>query len=309
METEEILAWERKWRVLAAGAASLAAIAPIVALFPVAGITAPKHDNDLLDLYRINGHRSSLLTSTIVSAIGLIAASVVLYYLYRAVRARKPDPVSPAIGALSIVGPILAAVTTIVAGYFQVKGSHTFVSSMPRRNAPQTLQFLSTASQQQIATATHYIKDASQFQVAGYVGPAGLLVFAFALVLVSLNAMRVGLVTRLIGIVGIVLAVAQVFPLFPPYVLQLFFFGALTLFFLGRWPNGLPPAWETGTAQPWPSRQAMAEQRVRQRRGDPEPEPESEPEQEEERVPAGVDAALGRPQHPSSKKRKRKRRR
>ena len=31
-----------------------------------------------------------------------------------------------------------------------------------------------------------------------------------------------------------------------------FWLVALGVLFLGRWPRGVPPAWSTGRAQPWP---------------------------------------------------------
>ena len=32
------------------------------------------------------------------------------------------------------------------------------------------------------------------------------------------------------------------------------------ILFIGKWPNGQPPAWESGEARPWPSRAQMREQ-------------------------------------------------
>jgi hypothetical protein len=77
----------------------------------------------------------------------------------------------------------------------------------------------------------------------------------------------------------------------------------MALLLAGRWPSGMPPAWVTGEAQPWPS---AAEQRVQrqkaaiQRRGRSQPEPEPEPE-----APAGPSDGRA---HPASRKKKRKRR-
>ena len=76
-------------------------------------------------------------------------------------------------------------------------------------------------------------------------------------------------------------------------ILQLFWFGALGLLFLNRWPGGRGPAWQTGEAIPWPG---AAQQRAALE-GEPESEPESEPEPE----PAPE------PSRPASRKRRRKR--
>ena len=43
-----------------------------------------------------------------------------------------------------------------------------------------------------------------------------------------------------------------------PVIIQAFWLGALGLLFLGNWPGGRGPAWETGEADPWPSAAAAA---------------------------------------------------
>ena len=84
----------------------------------------------------------------------------------------------------------------------------------------------------------------------------GSLTLAVGLVLVSLNAMRVGMLTRLMGYIGIVAGAMLI--LFPLPVVQIFWMGALAVLFFGRWPGGDPPAWRTGKAEPWQPRVAPA---------------------------------------------------
>ncbi len=79
----------------------------------------------------------------------------------------------------------------------------------------------------------------------------GSLLLAAGLIIVSLNAMRVGLVTRLVGYLGIV--AGALFLLVSLPVVQIFWLGALGVLFLRRWPGGDLPAWRTGHAEPWPS--------------------------------------------------------
>ena len=86
----------------------------------------------------------------------------------------------------------------------------------------------------------------------------GSLTLAVGLILVSLNAMRVGLLTRLMGYIGIVAGAMLV--LFPLPVVQIFWMGALAALFFGRWPGGDPPAWRTGKAEPWQPRVAPTPQ-------------------------------------------------
>ena len=70
--------------------------------------------------------------------------------------------------------------------------------------------------------------------------------------------MRVGLLTRLMGYIGIVAGAMLV--LFPLPVVQIFWMGALGALFFGRWPGGDPPAWRTGKAEPWQPRVAPTPQ-------------------------------------------------
>jgi hypothetical protein len=111
-------------------------------------------------------------------------------------------------------------------------------------------------------------------QVVGLVGELSL---AFALVMIGLNAMRVGLLTRFMGVLAIISGVLFVIPLLGAGlpVVQAFWLIALGFVLSGRAPTGLPPAWVTGVATPWPTQQQMRE--ARQRGGqvvaDPAPEP------------------------------------
>jgi hypothetical protein len=117
-------------------------------------------------------------------------------------------------------------------------------------------------------------------------------------------------VSRFIGILGIVAGVVTVlFRGAGP--IEAFWFIAVGLMILDRWPSGRGPAWETGEATPWPS--AMDRQRaLMEERGELEEEPD---EEDEEPVPSqadddyGVDPAEPAPKaHPVSRKRKKKRR-
>jgi hypothetical protein len=128
---------------------------------------------------------------------------------------------------------------------------------------------------------------------AGFIAFLGHVALGFGMVLISLNAMRAGLLTRFMGVLGIIAGVFLAFPFFPVPVVQAFWLIALGVLILGRWPAGNPPAWETGRAEPWPSRQELMEAR-----GTAAPQPATEP---------AVDApAPGTTQHPRSKKKKRR---
>jgi hypothetical protein len=139
------------------------------------------------------------------------------------------------------------------------------------------------------------------------VGLLGKFALGFAVIMLALNAMRVGLLSRFMGVLGMIVGALMIVPLGASLpIVQAFWFCALGALFLGYWPPGLPPAWVTGEAQPWPTQQELREQRLaRQAQSPPRasggrqrPEPPETPAPE-----APVQRA-----HPSSKKRRRGRR-
>jgi hypothetical protein len=95
-------------------------------------------------------------------------------------------------------------------------------------------------------------------------------------------------------VLGIICGAALV--LLPQNPIVVFWLLAVALLFARRWPQGMPPAWETGRAEPWPSSTEVAEQRAAARAQARESEPEVS-----ENGPSAPNV--------SSSKRKRKRRR
>ena len=84
----------------------------------------------------------------------------------------------------------------------------------------------------------------------------------------ALSAMNTGLLTRAMGVIGVLLAILIVVPLIPRQeFLRAFWFLALGAVLLGRWPGGRPPAWQSGEAMPWPSRAQQLEEAERARGG------------------------------------------
>ena len=103
------------------------------------------------------------------------------------------------------------------------------------------------------------------------------------------------------GVLGVICGALIVLPILSPLpIVQTFWLGAMAVLLAKRWPNGVPAAWTTGEAVPWPSQAEAREKRraemQRRRGGDPEPA-------------AGPSArGSGAPAPAASKKKKRKRR-
>jgi hypothetical protein len=177
-------------------------------------------------------------------------------------------------------------------------------------------------------SAAFDVQNAPLVIAGGLIAGLGALALAVGFLIICLHAMRVGLLTRLMGIVGMFSGATLVVRfLDPPGVIRSFWLVALGLLILGRLPRGRPPAWSVAEAVPWPTQQEIREQREAarreaegererpaRRRGGGVADDNGAPAERTARVPAPRapqprrdDTAPGRP-HPSSKKRKRKRR-
>jgi hypothetical protein len=222
--------------------------------------------------------------SGVVRGLGMLALAWVVTFLAVATRARRPQFPRPAV-YVALIGAVLLAVARV---FLPVERVLTFNAFL---DGPRTVDEARDLMTSLFITA----------QLIEYIG---LFTLGGGLMLVSLNAMRVGLLTRFLGILGIVAGVLTVLPqLMPLPIVQSFWLVAVGLVLLGAGRSELPPAWRTGTAEPWPSAVEAANRRreaEERRQGIQREEPEKAP-REAEPVPAG------RP-HPSSKKRKRKRR-
>lgn len=188
-------------------------------------------------------HNSTkLLLLTACSLVALLTLGAVLRQLYLVTKARNPQFNRAALVCL-LVGVVLVSVGSLAHQILLTTQAADFA-----KNGNQTY-----AEAKDILTSPGVVASAAALQ-------AGLLALAIALVMIAINAMRVGLLTRFMGILGVICAVLLVIPLSPVPVVQAFWLGALGYLLLGRWPKGLPPAWESGEARPWPSLQRLREQ-------------------------------------------------
>jgi len=317
---EETVAWEAEQRPRA-GYASLAA-----ALLTVAGSTVttvaigglPDGEDTALTSVDVLGrvaagedappgrlaeqtnfladHATGPIVGTLLFGLGTLLIFLPLALLFRATRARRPATGQIAL-VLAAVGTVGFAVGRSVAELSRYFGALDF-----RDSADQT-----NSSAADALTGTVYL-------LGNVVWQAGALAMGFAFVLIALNAMRVGLLTRFMGILGVIVGITFVLPLDQQGIIRVFWLGALGALLLGRWPNGVPKAWQTGEAEPWPSaQQARAEREAARTSGGggggsaPRPAPRRE-------APAARPPTPRRPEpmspqaHAASKKKRRKRR-
>jgi hypothetical protein len=291
-QAAENLAFEERWRTRAIVCAVLGALVPLGGFFVRAVAVKNIPDVSIDQLIHIEHHRSGLLFSGVLIGLGAFAEAGALYYLYRAVKGRRPA--LPVFAQYAIfIGAIGTFVSTVAVAIALGSAAHNWLHDNPL--------MINDISARDALRGTG-------LQVLQAVGLVGQLSLGFAFVVISLNAMRIGLLTRFVGVIGIVSGVFLVIPLLSPLpIVQAFFLLALAALFAKRWPSGLPDAWTSGEARPWPSQQDLREAR-KQVKGEDERRDGSESEVVEA---AGVGAAGNGDltPHPSSKKRKRKRKR
>ena len=135
--------------------------------------------------------------------------------------------------------------------------AHQIVSSIETHNFAVGHDFSTDAVNRALTTGTVNV-------LTGYIDLLVGLAFVVAMVAVMVNGIRVGLLTRWMGIAGILASILIFLPIGGATleVIPSFWMAAMGLLYAGRWPNGDPPAWVTGEACPWPSQaQARAAKR------------------------------------------------
>jgi hypothetical protein len=151
------------------------------------------------------------------------------------------------------------------------------------------------------ARADELTDESSGLSTGFSISFGGLLGLAVGILYTCLQAMRVGLLTRFFGSLGMALAVALVLLQLLPGVLL--YTVAVGLLILGRWPGGRPPAWESGRAIPWPRPGEQPDERA-----EPQDSETIEGRGEEVEPDEGPEEPSPQP-GPSEPRRKRKRRR
>jgi hypothetical protein len=298
-DPEQQLAWEARQRPRAGIAAIVGAILTVGSfIWSAAAFKDLPHSYFLTSLERAfqpgsiggrpslrtpefqfyDSHAFTFIASSIVRGIAYLGFAWAVTFLAQATRARRPE-LPRLIVYVPLVGAVLTAVGSVLGGVGTVIAVQHFL------DGPRTVDAAADVASDSLLLTANLISTLAPLAIA-----AGLL-------LVCLNAMRVGLLTRFLGILGMIVAALAVILQFVFAFAVTFWLLSLGLLFLNLVPGGAPPAWQTGKAEPWPSQREIAAARRGVPRGQAPEEPAPEP----------AEASTGRA-HPASRKRKRKRR-
>lgn len=325
MDNQAQLSWEARFGRIAAASAFLSIVAEVTssALQISASSGAPSRDDPLRysgTLLNFHDHSGTVLASAIAHGVAAIFAAGALFYLFRATRHRRAQ-LPQIVQWLIPLAPVLITVAAIAnwsglndaADKYESPSARAAIKATPNKDQREdiakycrdhargtdAIKACESTRGRQEAVAKKLVQDNQGALGAGALF-AGTVALAFAFVIIALNAMRAGLLSRFMGILGIIAGALIVLPLIPGIpVVQIFWLGAVGALYLGVWPGGRGPAWETGEDDPWPTPQARIGLPEDEEEGSDEPDQAEEPEPEEE--PAKP--------HPASKKRKRKRKR
>jgi hypothetical protein len=271
---EQQIAWERKQSRPASIAAVFSAVATLAGAI-IVGLTYQNVPRtgvlDVLSLAERPGpigpmpslrtpvfqfysdHASGIIGASVLRALGFIAIGWAVTYLAQAVRFRRPE--FPRVAQpLALVGGVICAVGEIMASIGTTTAVNHFLDGNRSVDAAADL-------------GSGALLGAGQL-LGRLVGP---LVLAVAIAIISLNAMRLGLLTRFVGVLGMITGVLIIFPIGTPIpIVQIVWLMLLAVIFRGAWPEqwgGTPPAWRTGRPEPWPSVAEQREQRLAEQGG------------------------------------------
>lgn len=169
--------------------------------------------------------------------VSLLLVIAVALFMYDAIRRREPQT-SSWLGVLGVAGPVLLALSAL-AGFLALSG----VADAFTRSGPQTAE-----RARELYAGSAALRMSTVFEIFSRVVFGAWLCWAS-----YLAAMRIGLLTLFVGVLGIGAGVANAIPTLASaaFAFVLFWVTSVALLALGYWPGGRPPAWDSGRPMPW----------------------------------------------------------
>jgi|SRR5271165_2121776 len=207
----------------------------------ISGVAQPAVSPRAAELKYTSHHAFALIAGSVLTAMALLVLTYLLLFLIDAVRFRRPQSFGAARTLVLVGGPALALVTVVREVALAI-ATHKFAVGHD----------LSNASVEKTVTKGTLVV------VVGTLGPVAWLVLVVGMIPTLLNTVRVGLLPRWLGFLGIFSAVLILLGGATLELIPAFWLVMVGVLISGRWPKD-PPAWEAGEARPWPS---GAEQRA-----------------------------------------------
>jgi uncharacterized membrane protein YgcG len=239
--------------ILSAALKELPAVGIVQGLEPVLrGQPSPAVSPRAAEVKYIDHHAFDLIVGTLLTAVAVVALTVVLLFILDATIFRRPT--WPAARPLVFIGGFGVALLNVIHEVVLLLEAHKFVTSG---------DFTNKAVDKALLTTT------SAGIVLGLVGLFAALALAIGMIATMLGSMRAGLLPRWVSVLGI-LSGLLFLPFFGTPTLQLiptFWLVATGILLMERWPNGDPPAWAAGEARPWPTQAELRAKREEEGEG------------------------------------------
>jgi hypothetical protein len=187
----------------------------------------------------ISHHSFNLIAGGVLSAIALAVLTLILLLLIGATNFRRPQSWRAA-RALVVVGGVGLVLTSV---------GHELVTAIETHHFASGHDFSSEAVEHALLTSTANA-------VVGYVELLAGFAFVVGMIGTVVNALRVGLLPRWMGILGVFVSLLIFIPDISAelQVIPAFWMVMMGILLMERWPNADPPAWAAGVAMPWPPR-------------------------------------------------------
>jgi hypothetical protein len=209
----------------------------------LSGVAEPAESPRAAEVKFISHHSFPLLAGSVLAAIAVGALTLILLLILAATRFRRPE-MWRAARPLVLYGGVAVAVVSV---------GHQIVSAIETHNFATGHDFTAHAVDQALTKGTANL-------IVDYASLLAGLSLAAGMISTAINAMRVGLLPRWMGILGTFTGLLIFLPIGGAelQVIPAIWMVMIGILFIGRWPNAEPPAWAAGEARPWPSRAASA---------------------------------------------------
>ncbi len=210
----------------------------------LSGVASPPVSPRAAEVRFISHHSLPLIAGSVLAGIAIAGLTLVLLLLVNATRFRRPETWRGA-RPLVLFGGVAVALVSV---------GHQVLSALLTHHFVVGHDFSGHQVELALTKGTANVLSDYLDLLAGFALAAGMI-------MTMLGAMRVGLLVRWVGVLGIIVGVLIFLPIGGATLELVPAFWLVTMGMLcaERWPGGDPPAWTSGEARPWPSR---AEQRA-----------------------------------------------
>jgi hypothetical protein len=205
----------------------------------LSGVANPAVSPRVPEVKFVSHHAFALIAGSALASAAVVLLTLILLLLVAATSFRRPQiwrPTRP----LVLLGGIAVAVVSV---------GHQVVSAIETHNFVTGHDFSNHAVEQALTSGTANA-------IVDYIDLLAGLALAAGMIATMINALRVGLLPRWMGMLGMFTGLLIFLPIGGAelQIVPAFWMVMMGILFIGKWPNGEPPAWAAGEARPWPSR-------------------------------------------------------